>query len=89
VKGTERPEYKEYQWGSNDGKPVQRDILRLAYNVTFKKGRVIGKKYDAKLGKEVDWILENDVHISSADTLVVQTRESNQKVFFTPKYVKK
>ena len=89
VKGTERPEYKDYQWGSNDGKPVQRDILRLAYNVTFKKGRVIGKKYDAKLGKEVDWILENDVHISSADTLVVQTRESNQKVFFTPKYVKK
>ena len=89
VKGTERPEYKDYQWGNNDGKPVQRDILRLAYNVTFKKGRVIGKKYDAKLGKEVDWILENDVHISSADTLVVQTRESNQKVFFTPKYVKK
>ena len=88
VKGTERPEYKDYQWGSNDGKPVQRDILRLAYNVTFKKGRVIGKKYDAKLGKEVDWILENDVHISSADTLVVQTRESNQKVFFSPKYVK-
>ena len=89
AKGTEKPEYKDYQWGSNDGKPVQRDILRLAYNVTFKKGRVIGKKYDAKLGKEVDWILENDVHISSADTLVVQTRESNQKVFFTPKYVKK
>ena len=88
VKGTERPEYKDYQWGSNDGKPVQRDILRLAYNVTFKKGRVIGKKYDAKLGREVDWILENDVHISSADTLVVQTRESNQKVFFSPKYVK-
>lgn len=88
VKGTERPEYKDYQWGSNDGKPVQRDILRLAYNVTFKKGRVIGKKYDPKLGKEVDWILENDVHISSADTLVVQTRESNQKVFFSPKYVK-
>ena len=88
VKGTERPEYKDYQWGSNDGKPVQRDILRLSYNVTFKKGRVIGKKYDPKLGKEVDWILENDVHISSADTLVVQTRESNQKVFFSPKYVK-
>lgn len=88
VKGTERPEYKDYQWGSNDGKPVQRDILRLAYNVTFKKGRVIGKKYDPKQGKEVDWILKNDVHISSADTLVVQTRESNQKVFFSPKYVK-
>lgn len=88
VKGTERPEYKDYQWGSNDGKPVQRDILRLAYNVTFKKGRVIGKKYDPKQGKEVDWILENDVHISSSDTLVVQTRESNQKVFFSPKYVK-
>ena len=88
VKGTERPEYKDYQWGNNDGKPVQRDILRLAYNVTFKKGRVIGKKYDAKLGKEVDWVLENDVNISTADTLVVQTRESNQKVFFSPKYVK-
>lgn len=35
VKGTEKSEYKEYQWGSNDGKPVQRDILRLAYNVNF------------------------------------------------------
>ena len=88
VKGTERPEYKDYQWGSNDGKPVQRDILRLSYNVTFKKGRVIGKKYDPKQGKEVDWILENDVNISSTDTMVVQTRESNQKVFFSPKYVK-
>ena len=88
VKGTERPEYKDYQWGNNDGKPVQRDILRLAYNVTFKKGRVIGKKYDTKLGRDVDWVLENDVNISTADTLVVQTRESNQKVFFSPKYVK-
>ena len=74
--------------GNNDGKPVQRDILRLAYNVTFKKGRVIGKKYDTKLGRDVDWVLENDVNISTADTLVVQTRESNQKVFFSPKYVK-
>lgn len=35
TKGTERKEYKDYQWGSNNGKPVQRDILRLAYNVNF------------------------------------------------------
>jgi hypothetical protein len=35
TKGTERPEYKEYQWGSNNGELVQRDILRLAYNVSF------------------------------------------------------
>ena len=72
-----------------NGQPVQRDILRLAYNVTFKKGRVIGKK-KVKQGDvevEVDWILENDVQISTNDTLVVQTRESNQKVFFTPQYV--
>ena len=34
-KGTERTEYKDYQWGSNNGEPVQRDILRLAYNVNF------------------------------------------------------
>lgn len=67
TKGTEKPEYKEYQWGSNNGVPVQRDILRLAYDVNFN---------------------DKDIQVSTADTLVVQTRESNQKVFFTPKYVK-
>ncbi len=86
VKGTEKPEYKDYQWGNMNGEPVQRDILRLEYSIVFKKGRVIGKKLVN--GKEVDWILENDVQVTTNDTLVVQTRESNQKVFFTPKYVK-
>ena len=84
--GTERSEYKDYQWGSNNGKPVQRDILRLAYNVKFAKGMLIGTKIDSS-GKETPWYLENDVEVSTNDTLVVQTRESNQKVFFTPKYV--
>ena len=65
--GTERPEYKDYQWGSNNGQPVQRDILRLAYNVNF---------------------ANSDIQVATADTLVVQTRESNIKEFFTPKYVK-
>ena len=86
VKGTEKPEYKDYQWGSMNGKLLQRDILRLSYNVTFKKGRVIGKKLVNS--KEVDWILDNDVMVSTNDTLVVQTRESNIKEFFSPKYVK-
>ena len=86
VKGTAKPEYKDYQWGTMNGEPVQRDILRLTYNVTFKKGRVIGKKLVN--GKEVDWILENDIQVSANDTLVVQTRESNKKEFFSPKYVK-
>jgi len=86
VKGTEKAEYKDYQWGNMNGEPVQRDILRLAYNVMFKKGRVIGTK--VVNGKEVPWILENDVEVSTSDTLVVQTRESNKKVFFSPKYVK-
>ena len=67
TKGTERPEYKDYQWGSNNGKPVQRDILRLAYTVSFD---------------------DRDIQVSTTDTLVVQTRESNQRVFFSPKYVK-
>ena len=67
AKGTERQEYKDYQWGSLDGQPVQRDILRLAYDVNFEK---------------------NNIQVSTADTLVVQTRESNQKVFFSPMYVK-
>lgn len=67
VKGTEKPEYKDYQWGSNNGKPVQRDILRLAYNVNF---------------------ADKDIQVSTTDTLVVQTRESNKKEFFSPKYVK-
>lgn len=66
-KGTEKAEYKDYQWGSNNGQPVQRDILRLAYDV----------KFDNK-----------DIQVSTTDTLVVQTRESNKKVFFSPKYVK-
>ena len=86
VNGTEKTEYKDYQWGSMNGQPVKRDILRLAYSVDFKKGRVIGKK--TVNGKEVDWILENDIHVASTDTLVVQTRESNKKVFFDTKYVK-
>ena len=67
AKGTERQEYKDYQWGSLNGQPVQRDILRLAYDVNFEK---------------------NNIQVSTADTLVVQTRESNQKVFFSPMYVK-
>ena len=86
INGTEKPEYKEYQWGNMNGEPIQRDILRLTYNVTFKKGRIIGKKTVNK--QEVDWILENDVQISTSDTLVIQTRESNKKVFFSPKYIK-
>lgn len=67
TKGTERKEYKDYQWGSNNGKPVQRDILRLAYNVNF---------------------TDKNIQVSTNDTLVVQTRESNKKEFFDYKYVK-
>jgi hypothetical protein len=67
AKGTEKSEYKDFQWGSNNGEPVQRDILRLAYDVNFSK---------------------NNIQVSTNDTLVVQTRESNKRVFFTPKYVK-
>ena len=66
TKGTKMPEYKDFQWGSNNGEPVQRDILRLAYDVNFSK---------------------RNVQVSTSDTLVVQTRESNKRVFFTPKYV--
>ena len=66
TKGTKMPEYKDFQWGSNNGEPVQRDILRLAYDVNFSK---------------------RNVQVSTNDTLVVQTRESNKRVFFTPKYV--
>lgn len=84
TKGTERPEYKEYQWGSMNGKLVQRDILRLAYNVDFKKGKVLGKDKNNK-----DILLANDINVTTADTLVVQTRESNQRVFFNTKYVQK
>jgi hypothetical protein len=66
TKGTEKPEYKDFQWGSNNGEPVQRDILRLQYEVNF---------------------LDRDIQVSTADTLVVQTRESNKREFFIPKYV--
>ena len=67
AKGTEKSEYKDFQWGSNNGEPVQRDILRLAYNVNFGSGKI---------------------QVSTNDTLVVQTRESNKREFFSPKYVK-
>ena len=67
VKGTEMPEYKDYQWGSINGEPVQRDILRLAYDVNFQN---------------------SDIQVSTTDTLVVQTRESNKKEFFKTKYVR-
>ena len=67
TKGTERSEYKDYQWGSIEGKPVQRDILRLAYKVDF-----------SGTGK--------DIQVETADTLVVQTRESNKREWFDYKY---
>jgi len=35
VKGTDRAEYKDYQWGSMNQQPVSRDILRLSYKVNF------------------------------------------------------
>ena len=69
TKGTEKAEYKDYQWGSNNGQPVQRDILRLSYNVDF-----------SATGK--------DIQVSTADTLVVQTRESNKREFFDNRYIK-
>lgn len=65
TKGTERKEYKDYQWGSNNGQPVQRDILRLAYNVNF---------------------ADKNIQVSTNDTLVVQTRESNKREWFDYKY---
>ena len=68
VKGTEREEYKDYRWGSMNGEPVQRDILRLAYNVNF---------------------TNKNIQVSTTDTMVVQTRESNKKEFFDYKYIKK
>lgn len=67
TKGTERPEYKDYQWGNMNGEPLHRDILRLSYQVSFD---------------------DKNIQVSTADTLVVQTRESNKKEFFSPKYVK-
>ena len=66
AKGTERNEYKDYRWGSMNGEPVQRDILRLAYNVNFN---------------------DKDIQVTTSDTLVVQTRESNKKEFFSTKYI--
>ena len=67
VKGTAMSEYKDYQWGSIEGNPVQRDILRLAYKVDF-----------SATGK--------DIQVETADTLVVQTRESNKREWFDYKY---
>ena len=62
--GTERQEYKEYQWES---KGRYFDILRLAYNVNFEN---------------------KNIQVSTNDTLVVKTRESNKKEFFNYMYIK-
>ena len=66
--GSAKPEYKDYQWGNVNGNPIDRDILRLAYNVNF---------------------TDKNIQVSTNDTLVVQTRESNKREFFSPKYVVK
>lgn len=63
--GTADETYKDYRWGSMNGKPVNRDILRLAYKVDF---------------------ADQNIKVDTKDTLVVQTRESNKREFFTPKY---
>jgi hypothetical protein len=65
VKGSGRPEYKDYQW-LGEGKANERDILRLSYNVNFES---------------------KNIQILTNDTLVVLTRESNKKEFFSPKYI--
>jgi len=38
-----------------------------------------------RLAYSVDFTDKN-IQVSTADTLVVQTRDANKKVFFTPKY---
>lgn len=82
TQGTTLPQYKEYQWGSMNGELVQRDILRLEYKINIEKGKVLSQDKDGK-----DVLLNNNIDVTTADTLVVQTRESNQRVFFNCKYV--
>lgn len=77
VQGTKDPKFSDYQWGNMNGELLDRDILCLSYDVTLKAGKKIGNA-----------VLDKDVKLSATDTLVVQTRESNKKEFFTPKYVK-
>ncbi len=88
VNGTELDAYKDYRWGNmNQEQVTKRDILRLSYNVTFKQGKFLYTAKDAK-GNDVNVYLDKDMAVSSSDTLVVQTRESNKKEFFSPTYVK-
>lgn len=89
VNGTKMPEYSDYQWGNMNGELLDRDILRLKYDITLKAGKKIGTRKDTKTGEIVDVLLDTDLNLAATDTLVVQTRESNKKEFFTPKYVKK
>lgn len=87
VNGTSQNVYKDYRWGNMNGENIDRDILRLSYNVSFKKGKYLYTTKDAK-GNDVKVYLDKDMTATSSDTLVVQTRESNKKVFFSPTYVK-
>lgn len=77
TQGTKDPKFSDYQWGNMNGELVHRDILTLSYDVTLKAGKKVGNT-----------VLAKDLKLSATDTLVVQTRESNKKEFFTPKYVK-
>ncbi len=85
-KGTEQPEYAEFQWGSNEGELVQRDILRLSYNILFKQGKYLYTIVDEKTQKKTDVFLESDMNSVSEDILVVRDRDSNKKEFFSTKY---
>ena len=82
TKGTGREEYKEYQWGNMNGELMQRDILDLSYTIKFKKGMKIG--YDKETDQDV--LLTDDVDVTTNDTLVVQTRQSNMRAWFDYKY---
>ncbi len=83
-KGTDKSEYKDYKWS---GIVDSRDILRLKYSVKLKEGKYLYTAKDSK-GNDVPVYLKGDMTVSASDTLVVQTRESNKKVFFSPTYIK-
>ena len=64
-------------------------IAKQAYSLSKEpaRGDIIVFKSSLKDDKGNDILLENDIQVTTADTLVIQTRESNKREFFTPKYV--
>ena len=73
---------------TGSGEFIEKGSGRPEYKDYQWQGEVKADERDIlRLSYDVNFA-NNGIQVSSTDTLVIQTREANKKVFFTPKYVK-